>query len=146
MGIEPLLSKPTHQKYKIPVLYRSAKEGVKYRLSEILFPRDPKVREANLAFNREQMKNKLMILGTEINKEFNKKLEDSLASREKMQNKVIKDASMRILLKDYLYFKSDLSKRNKVYYFRPKTKRTTYQRNPKRPRSEKALLQKCKGN
>lgn len=95
--------------YKIPVLYRSEGEGIKYRLSEILFPRDPKVKEANLRFNREQMKNKLMLLGNDTCREVKKKLEDSLPNREKTQLKVIKESSMRMLLKDFLYFKSDLS-------------------------------------
>jgi len=97
-------------KFKIPVLYRSERGGIKYRLSEILYPRDPKVKAANLAFNKETMKNKLMLLGNEATKEIKKKLIDSLPDREKAQIKVIKESSMRILLKDFLYFKSDLSK------------------------------------
>ena len=96
--------------YKVPVLYRSLRGGVRYKLSEILVPRDPAVREANLQFNREYMKNKLLSLGNEASKEIKRKLKESLKSREDNQIKTIKEASMRLLLNDYLYFKSDLSK------------------------------------
>ena len=92
------------------MLFRSIRGGVRYKLSEILIPRDPVVREANFQFNREYMKNKLLSLGNEASKEIKRKLKESLKSREDNQIKTIKEASMRLLLNDYLYFKSDLSK------------------------------------
>jgi hypothetical protein len=99
------------EKYEVPVLYRSRKAGSKYRLSEILVPRAKEVIEANLRFNAEHMQNKLLKLSHNSTKEAKKKVEECLADRNKILMKTIREGSMRLLLKEYLYFKSDLSKR-----------------------------------
>ena len=96
--------------YKIPVLYRSKKGGIKYRMSEILYPRDPKIIEANLLYNRKQMQNKLMELSRGASKDIQKKLGETLKSQPDNLLKAIRDSSARELLRDYIYFKSDLSK------------------------------------
>jgi hypothetical protein len=90
------------------VLFRGDKAGVRYRLSEILYPRDEKIREANLLFNRDKMKNDLIEHVNEAQSEFKEKLKNALPEREKQQMKVLQESSMRLLLNDYLYFKSDL--------------------------------------
>lgn len=82
---------------------------MKYRLSEILVPSDPNVIQENLAFNRETMKNKLLSLGNEASKEIKRKLKESLKSRNDNQIKTIKEGSMRMLLKDLIFYKSDFS-------------------------------------
>jgi TPP-dependent indolepyruvate ferredoxin oxidoreductase alpha subunit len=96
--------------FKCPILYRSKKGGVRYRLSEILIQRDPKVVKANREFNRENMQNKLLKLSSESSKENKTKLEELLKERNSTQIKTIREGSMRLLLKEYLHFKSDLSK------------------------------------
>lgn len=78
-------------------------------MSEILIPRDPRVIEANLAFNKKEMKNKLLSLGNEATLEIKRKLKESLKDRNENLLKIIKESSMRLLLKEFLYFKSDLT-------------------------------------
>ena len=104
------LSSTLHEEYKIPVLYRSKRGGIRYRLSEILFPRDPKVRRANLRFNQEHMKNKLLSIGDQASKDIKRKLVESLKTKNDNLLKHVKESSMRMLLTDLLYLKSDLSK------------------------------------
>lgn len=104
------MSANLHEEYKIPVLYRSKRGGIRYRLSEILFPRDPKVRRANLRFNQEHMKNKLLSIGDQASKEIKRKLVESLKTKNDNLLKHVKESSMRMLLTDLLFLKSDLSK------------------------------------
>jgi hypothetical protein len=104
------MSSNVHEEYKIPVLYRSKRGGIRYRLSEILFPRDPKVRRANLRFNQEHMKNKLLSIGDQASKDIKRKLIESLKTRNDNLLKHVKESSMRMLMTDLLYLKSDLSK------------------------------------
>jgi hypothetical protein len=77
-------------------------------LSEILFPRDPKIRENNLDFNLSNMKNKLLAMGNEKLRESKKDLEDGLEARMEKQLKAIKEASIQYILKDYLYLCTDV--------------------------------------
>lgn len=55
------------------------------------------------------MKNKLLSLGNEASKEIKRKLKESLKSRNDNQIKTIKEGSMRMLLKDLIFYKSDFS-------------------------------------
>lgn len=96
--------------YKVPVLYRSKTGGVKYRLSEIFYPSHPDKIRSNLEFNKECMKNKLLSLGKASAEEHKRKVKEALKNRTETLLKTIKENSMRLLLKEFLYFKSDLSK------------------------------------
>lgn len=56
------------------------------------------------------MKNKLLSLGSAATEEHKRKVKEALKSRDEKLVKHIRESSMRLLLKEFLYFKSDLSK------------------------------------
>lgn len=76
----------------------------------MMFPYDSRIIQSNLEHNLAEMKNNSLMNGNEAWKETKDKMRSVLTSIQQNQVKTIKESSMRMLLKDYVYFTTDLCK------------------------------------